>query len=267
MKLHDLHCHTNLSLCAKRDADIETYIKNADEEGLFLIGFSDHAWDRGLGNPISFYASQNYERLLERKAPENRKVKVVFGAEGEFAGGLLGARRETMKKFDYIIIPHSHTHMSGFVLPECCDTPEKHGRFLYESFVSLLNHRDIDCVFGIAHPFCPCGKKYDEAEEILSYITDKEFEYCGRLAADKGVFLEFNTSAAFVYPEEGAEDCSYARFFRNAKKGGAKFFLGSDNHYPYKQEENKLFRWKERAVPFGLCETDFTDALYRICRG
>jgi len=270
MELYDLHCHTRLSLCAKRDSEITDYVRLADEEGLSVIGFADHAWDKGLGNPTSFYAQQDYERLFTRKRPEKHKVKIVFGAEGEYigayAGGLLAARRETMKKLDYIIIPHSHTHMKGFVLPDGCDTPHSHGRYLYESFVSLLRHKDIDCVFGIAHPFSPCGKNCDESEEILSRITDKEFEFCGKAAADKGIFLELNTSAVSVYPLDTAGKSSYARFYRNAKKGGAKFFLGSDNHSPRPRENNLLYRWKEWAECFGLDESDFTDALYRISR-
>lgn len=267
MLLYDLHCHTKLSLCASRDAEIDDYVRYADEGGLEVIGFTDHAWDKGLGYPIDFYARQDYERLFERVKPSGHKVKILFGAEGEYAGGILGVRRETMKKLDYIIIPHSHTHMKGFVLPESCDTHQKHGRYLFDSFVSLLNHPDIDCVFGIAHPFDPCGNKWDETNEILSYITDKEFEYCGKLAADKGVFLEFNTSSAFKYPEDKAENSGFARFFTNAKKGGAKFFLGSDNHKPVENNDNKIYRWEERAKPYGLDEGDFKYALSRICRG
>lgn len=266
MELYDLHCHTKLSLCAARDSEISEYVRYADEEGLSVIGFADHAWDKGLGIPSSFYAPQDYERLFSRIKPENCRVNVVLGAEGEYAQGLLAVRRETMKKLDYIIIPHSHTHMKGFVLPEGCDTPRAHGRYLFNSFVSLLHHPDIDCVFGVAHPFSPCGKKFDEMEEILSYITDSEFEYCGKLAADKGIFLELNTSACSVVPIEKAEGSSYARFFRNAKKGGASFFLGSDNHSSCPKENNLIFRWKDWAEAFGLCETDFTDALSRISR-
>lgn len=267
MELYDLHCHTFLSACAARDAEIDDYVKDADEGGLRALGFADHAWDEGLGTPSGFYAPQNYKRLLTRKCSVKHRVRVFYGAEGEYARGLLAVRAETMKLFDYIIIPHSHTHMKGFVLPAECEAPGDHGRFLLESFVSLLNHPHIGGVFGIAHPFHPCGKKFEEAEEILSYITNEEFENCGALAAQKGVFLELNMSAAFAVPEEKAEDCSYARFFRNAKKGGAKFFLGTDNHRPKPYQDNLIFRAPERAKPFGLTEGDFTDALSRILRG
>ncbi len=267
MELYDLHCHTKLSLCASRTAEIDDYVRYADESGLAAIGFADHAWDKGVGMPSDFYAAQDYERLFTRERPEKHHVKIYFGAEGEYAKGLLAARRDTLKKFDYIIVPHSHTHMKGLVLPEDRDNPRGHGRYLFESFVSLLNHPDIDLIFGIAHPFAPCGKPFAEAEEILSYITDDEFAYCGALAAEKGVFLELNMSSAFAVPAEKAESSSYARFFRNAKKSGAKFFLGSDNHSPHPAEKNLIFRWEERAAPFGLVGSDFTDALCRISRG
>ena len=77
--------------------------------------------------------------------------------------------------------------MRDFVLPEGINDNHAHGRWLFNSFVSLLHHPNADCFFGIAHTLWACGKSNDDKNEILSAITDEEFIYCGELAAKKGI--------------------------------------------------------------------------------
>ena len=267
MQLYDLHCHTKLSLCASRNSEMSEFVRIADEDGLAAIGFSDHAWDAGIGRPIDFYVPQTYEKLLARVKPESKSVKVFLGAEGEFAQGLLGVRRSTMQKLDYIIIPHSHTHMKNFVLPEGCGEARPHGRYLFNSFVALMHHPNADLIFGIAHPFWPCGKSFEDKQEILSNITDDEFEYCGNLAYKNNIYLEINASSIISMPIEKAATSEYARFIRNAKKGGARFFLGSDNHCQTEHDKNSLFKMPDYMEEFGLCEDDIKSALHQILHG
>lgn len=267
MRFYDLHCHTKLSLCAARDSEMERFLEYADADGLEAIGFSDHAWDNGVGMPTDFYKAQNYERLYERAVPKGHKTRAFLGAEGEYAQGVLGVRAETIDRLDYIIIPHSHTHMKQFVLPEGCESPHAHGRYVFNSFVSLLNHPVASKIFGVAHPFSLCGKNAEETDEILSAITDEEFVYCGKLAKEKGIFLEMNASSVTIYPIDKAEESQYGRFFRNAQKGGAQFFMGSDNHSPVPHGKNKLFRLPDYMEAFGLDEGNFTSAIDRILRG
>ena len=68
MRLYDLHVHTALSACAARDACIAEYCADARESGLPVIGFADHAWDKAVAGASPWYAPQDYERLLARRA-------------------------------------------------------------------------------------------------------------------------------------------------------------------------------------------------------
>ena len=266
MKLYDLHCHSKLSLCASRESEISGFLECGEKDGLVCVGISDHAWDKGLGRPIDFYEAQPYEKLFERERPVTKNVKVVFGAEGEYAQGLLGIRRSTAEKLDYLIVPHSHIHMNGFVLPEGVNDERSVGRYMFNSFVSLLHHPDSDRIFGVAHPFWPCGRKFEQTEAILSAITDEEFIYCGFLAKEKNVFLEMNMSCTASIPLEKFASSQYGRFFRLAKQGGAEFFMGSDNHIPKSGKDNSLNRLPEYAAEIGFTEDDFRTALSRILR-
>ncbi len=266
MVLYDLHCHSKLSLCAARDSEISEFIRCAEEDGLVCVGISDHAWDKGVGRPIEFYRDQPYEKLLERERLQTNSTKLFLGAEGEYAQGLLGVRRSTIEKLDYIIIPHSHIHMNGFVLPEGVKDDHAVGRHLFNSFVSLLHHPDSDRFFGVAHPFWPCGRKLDQVNEILKTISDEEFIYCGKLAKEKGVFLEVNMSCVCANPIDKFEESEYCRFFRLAKKGGAEFFIGSDNHSPKCGKNNCINRLPEYASILGFDDGDFKTALSRILR-
>ena len=77
MKLtkHDMHVHTNLSLCASATADPFEYIKTAATEGLETIGFSNHYWDEDVPGASGWYAQQNTEHVMQR---------VALPAEGAF---------------------------------------------------------------------------------------------------------------------------------------------------------------------------------------
>ena len=68
MKLYDLHVHTGLSSCADPGANITDYCAAAAENGLEIIGFADHAWDKAIAGASPWYAPQDYERLSARKA-------------------------------------------------------------------------------------------------------------------------------------------------------------------------------------------------------
>ena len=65
---HDFHIHTNLSLCAKKDATAEHYINKAVELGLNKIGFSNHFWDSKIQPVLNdWYKPQNLEYNLQLK--------------------------------------------------------------------------------------------------------------------------------------------------------------------------------------------------------
>ena len=94
MLLYDLHTHTFLSDCAsKTEANPADYVKAAEQNGLTAIGFADHAWDSDIEGASPWYKKQPFERLnTTRELLKEREttIKVLFGAETEYANGVLG---------------------------------------------------------------------------------------------------------------------------------------------------------------------------------
>ena len=218
-----------------KEAVIKDYIKAAEELGLTYVGFTDHSWDEEAYTPSPWYEGQNYPRLMPRyeevKGINTNGINVMLGAEGEYAKEVLCITEKALKYTDYIIVPHSHTHMNGVVLPEECNgDAKKHAQYLVNSFISLCNHQNRKFFFGIAHPMYPIGKNPEEAEKIYSYITDEMLENCVNAAKNSGIVLEFNLSVARKIMSEANGETCYHKFLKACKNTGIKFFLGSDAH-------------------------------------
>lgn len=115
---HDFHIHTNLSLCAAETVTAEHYINKAKELGLNKIGFTNHMWDENIQPFLNrSYKIQtvpyNLELRDELKTLDKQGIKVYFGAEAEFHPIYgVALTEENAEKFDYIIVPNSHTHMT-----------------------------------------------------------------------------------------------------------------------------------------------------------
>ena len=231
----DLHVHTKLSLCASKDAFAEDYLKAAAENGVDTIGFSDHYWDEKVPhqNLIEFYKAQNTAHVLQLKneldSINHYGVKVLFGCETEFAGHTLGISEESAKLFDYVIVPHSHTHMLGFVLPENMTATKDHAKYLVDSFLEIANHKLAkEYIYGIVHPFNPVGKSDEDSIEILKHVSDEDFLKCALAAKANGVKIELNTSSLVNKADELLKE--YKRFFKVCFQVGCEFFGGSDKH-------------------------------------
>lgn len=268
MELYDLHTHTFLSDCAsKTNANPVDYVKAAEENGLLAIGFSDHSWDASIEGASPWYKKQPFERLETTRElldgyESSTEIKILFGAETEYAGGVLGVGEHAASRLDYVIVPHSHTHMKGFVLPEGCDTPEKHAAYLIKSFYEVCTHKKRSLFFGIAHPMFPVGLNREEAERVYSYISDRDMCECLYAAKENGIFLELNTSVISKIDESDLQNSFYARFFGNAKRVGNAFFMGSDKHSVIPSGKPDAFmKIGVFAKKLGLTPSDFKAAL------
>ncbi|MEG2003980.1 MAG: PHP domain-containing protein [Clostridia bacterium] len=204
MQIYDLHVHTKLSNCADRNAEASEYITLASEYEFAALGFTDHAWDSPrISGATDWYKRQPYERILEcNYARDGKELPIFRGAEGEYASYLLGVTEETIKKLDYIIIPHSHIHMKNFVISSTFDTPDKKAQFLLNSFVSLCKTSEARYIFGIAHPFFPCGVSRDELDEIMSHLKVSDMLAAFEIARKNEIFIEFNTSCFNILPND-----------------------------------------------------------------
>ena len=119
----DMHNHTNLSKCSKDPAaTAATFIDKAAEVGIQVLGISNHGWDSRMEGASRWYQSQDIDWVMKLKdeiPADTKGVKFFFGIETEYCGmsDRIGMSAENAEKFDYILIPHSHTHMVGFVMP------------------------------------------------------------------------------------------------------------------------------------------------------
>src|SRR5699024_7720060 len=122
MLKHDIHIHTKLSSCSSdSEATPENYIKIAKELGLEVIGFSDHFWDSNVEGASDWYSTQDFDHIMKIKdmMPEDTEgIEVLIGCETEYCGnGNIGISPAIAEKLDFVLVPISHVHMKGFVLP------------------------------------------------------------------------------------------------------------------------------------------------------
>ena len=127
---HDVHTHNYLSnCCSDGTSTVENCIAAAQEAGLKILGISNHTWDARVPFPSDagfapgFYKKQTVELQMEQRKlipADTNGVKVLVGAETEYCGmyDVLGMTKESAKKFDYLLIPHTHVHMAKFVMPK-----------------------------------------------------------------------------------------------------------------------------------------------------
>lgn len=122
---HDIHTHTHLSSCSgDREATPKNFIRTAAELGHTAFGFSNHLWDEAVEGESSFYHKQGFTHILTEKEEifslDNCGMKILFGAEVEYCGktDTLALSSENAHLLDYVLVPHTHTHMDGFVIPQ-----------------------------------------------------------------------------------------------------------------------------------------------------
>ena len=229
---HDFHIHTSRSLCAKESATVENYIANAKVLGLKKLGFADHFWDENVPNTGKFYKIEHYDHVAtikdELEKFKGQGVELYFGCECEYDYNSRGiaVTEEVAEKFDFIIVPNSHTHMT---MPKEFYHPyEKHIEFMINAYTDILSSPLAKYVTSIAHPFsavcCPYGPNV-----LRDMISDDTYKRLFTMAAEKGVAIEINLSSLIVNPVD-AEKWNPFRLYKIAKECGCKFTFGSDAH-------------------------------------
>lgn len=231
--VHDIHIHTYLSSCSNdKEQNLFNILKKAKDNSLKTIGIADHMWDSSVEGASNWYKPQNFGHIskIRNEIPDEvYGIKILFGCESEFAGDTVGITHETKAKLDFVIIPHSHTHMKDFVMPSSCDSDEKIADFLCKSFENLIKK---DIATAIAHPFVPVGyTQTGRFAGILSCISDNKFGELMTLAAKYKTGIEINTSSFPTGFKSSAKDEPLLRMFAIAKECGCKMTCGSDAHH------------------------------------
>ena len=230
---HDFHIHTSLSICANETATVDNYIAHAKRLGLTKLGFSDHFGAGDIPGARGFYRAHPYEHNAELEetlaALNEPDIKCFFGCETEYHTPKrdLAITEEEAEKFDFILVPNSHTHM---IMPkEYIPCHEKHVEFMITAYEDILNSPLSRYVTAMAHPFDAVCCPYDN-RILINMISDDTFKRLFDKTAEKNIAVEINVAySKNMTPAELADDC-HIRMFRLAKDCGCKFMFGSDAH-------------------------------------
>lgn len=228
---HDMHLHSQLSLCSGHpEQTAENILKYAKALGLKKICLTDHFWDERIEGASDWYKPQNYEHISKAlPLPTEEGIAFDFGCETELDRFMtLGISAETMDKLEFIIVPTSHLHMKGFTIGEDVTSVAARAKLYMERNHALL---DMNLPFekmGLAHFTCSLMARNCEGshKEILNAISDSSYAEFFERVAVKGMGVELNVGLSEASSEE------ILRPYRIARSCGCKFYLGSDAHSP-----------------------------------
>ena len=235
----DLHVHTNRSLCAPRTTEPATYLPYCKEEGIRLIGISDHVYPTEMIHEFGYTEETRMSRLLSlrpaiKAAAEASEVKFLFGCEIDYfpCVGAPYISPEESLNFDYILFASSHILNYPYMYTEYdLGSPDVLRRLTIDRFVAACA-LDYPVPMGICHPLYPICSPHQA--EIIDGISDGCLKELFSMAAEKRISIEIH---ACLYRkdtplnEEGLSD-RYLRILSAAKACGCKFHFGSDAHEP-----------------------------------
>lgn len=253
---NDLHIHSQISLCSNDPQQTpERILQYAEENGLKTICLTDHFWDESVDGASQWYKMQDYSHISTAlPLPQSENVRFLFGCETELDKYFhIGISPERFDKFDFVIIPTTHFHMTDFTVPAAVQEPSDKAKLWVERLYKVL---DMDLPFrkiGLAHLTCPLiDRSRENYLKTIDCIPETDLKNVFAVAAAKGVGIELNSSD-MSFNESEAD--TVLRVYRAARDAGCKFYLGSDAHHP--DELCKAKGIFERAVNLlGLEETD-----------
>lgn len=254
---HDYHIHSCLSSCSgDPEQSNERILEYAKENGYNKIVLTDHFWDDVIEGASGWYKPQNFEHISKAlPLPQADGIEFFFGCETDLDKHLtLGISKERIEKLDFVIIPTTHLHMSGFTIDQKDFSLENRVNLWVSRLEGVLN---MDLPFhkiGIAHLACSLftNSGRENYLKALNLIPTDAMHSLFKKAADLGVGIEINASDMRFRDEEAD---TVLKMFRIAKEEGCKFYLGSDAHHPKGLEiAPKIF---ERAIDYlNLTEDD-----------
>ena len=240
----DYHIHSFLSSCSRdENENAERILSYAKENNYSSICITDHFWDDEVPGASNWYKPQNLDHIKEilpLPVDEEGKVKFMFGCETDMDKfGTIGISHKTAEEMDFIIVPTTHLHMSGFTIDAEIGGGEdesfirKRTELYISRFQKLL---DSDMPFektGIAHLTCGliCSKPAGSNSflKVLDGVSDETYRELFEQTAKKGLAVELNFGS-FSFEGENLE--KILRPYRIAMKCGCKFYFGSDAHHP-----------------------------------
>ena len=228
---HDLHLHSQLSLCSNDPAQTAgALLAYGVREGLADICVTDHYWDENVPGASGWYAAQNYAHVQAiLPLPQSDGCRFHFGCEIDMDRlCTVGISPKMLDVFEFIIVPTSHLHMTGFTIsPEDTSVQRRAELYLARNHALL----DMDLPFskiGLAHFTCSLMARNCEGsrDDILNAISDAEYVELFARVARSGMGVELNVNL------NDPQSVDTMRPYRIAKAQGCKFYLGADAHHP-----------------------------------
>ena len=251
---HNLHIHSNLSLCAPDPSQTpEAILRYGEANGLKTLCLTNHMWDPAVPGASEWYAAQSYERSKSAlPLPQSDNVRFLFGCEAEMDKNfVIGLSPETVKELDFIIVPTTHMHMNGFTV-EGSEDAEERAQLWIKRFDALL---DAPLPFektGLAHMTCCLIWKRDNYLEVLKRIPTAEYHRLFERAAKAGLGIELNFPA---YGMSAATAEIELLPYKIAREEGCKFYLGGDAHVPASLSD-RMIHFNAMIDILGLMEDD-----------
>ena len=260
---HDLHIHTQYSGCSDNpEQNAERILQYARDNKLHTVCLADHFWDEKIDveRPPCYYIHSFTNLCQSLPLPKADDVKMLFGCETELDKTLtLGITKERQDFFDFIVIPTTHCHFTGFTMTEedRNAAPQRKAQLWVERLSAVL---DMDLPFhkiGIAHLLCGflAGRNasHESYVETVKNLPKLEMERLFKKAAKLGVGIELNQGDVNLFT--GEKDDIFILPFQIAKECGCKFYFGSDAHNPV-DFETAPPRFEKAIDMLGLEEKD-----------
>jgi len=213
---HNLHVHSVVSNCAKREMLIPDIAAEAQRVGLNTIAIVDHI-------DLAEEPDREEAVLANRKIVEklDGPVRVLAGSETTvIAPGVPAASEATRRDLDIVLLALNHYHLANVERPQP-ETPEAYAK---HHLLMMRSAAALPYVHVIAHPFCHSKlPDLDLAETLAAYDTGEVRETLA-LLAQAGIRLEINPGHVRVAPQ------FFGDAVRIARQVGLRFTTGSDAH-------------------------------------
>lgn len=255
---HDYHIHSKLSSCSRDPEQTgDRMLDYARKNGLSRICVANHYWDSAVEGASGWYKPQNFEHISKDcPLPKADGIEFLFGCECEMDKFMtLGMPVQRFDDFDFVIIPTTHLHMTGFTITaEDAESKDRIAELWVKRLDALLDMPLPFKKLGIAHLACGLINKKSRQDflETLKLIPSEDMEHLFKKAAKLGCGIELNQSDMSFSDEEAD---IVLRPFRIAKECGCKFYLGSDAHHP-KDFENAKEIFERAVTLLDLSEDD-----------
>lgn len=232
----NLHCHT--VLCKHATGTVHEYCEKAVEQGLKVLGFTEHSAfpDNRYGNTRMAYEElEIYRREIENARKDFPELTILAGLEvdvdPEFPFDFYEREFKERLTLDYLVAGAHFVHdaqgkciFAGSNAHHSLETV----RLFTEKTVNLIRSGIFDF---ITHPDMVAGSLdhwTEEVKELFSEVIRASLEY--------SVPLEINAygmrKPLIQYPEETRHPYPWRPVWELASGSGIPCVIGSDAHHP-----------------------------------